>query len=330
MAHELDFSNNRTNMAFLGEVPWHGLGQSLTPGLSLDDWIREAGFEWEAMMSPVSYTIPNGTQEVYSGRKVVYRSDTLEPLSVVSDSYKLVQPKEVMEFFRDVTEANKLHMETAGMLKGGALYWALARIDDEFSVTPDDPILPYVLLSTSCDGSLASTASFTSVRVVCANTLAMAVNSRKNNTQIKVPHNSVFDHKKIKEEMGLVGESWEGFKQVSTRLAQRTVSREEVVSFMMNVFLPDTKIEELGKSEVEEYLRKLPKIEKMVKLYEEGRGQDTVSAHGTAWGLVNAVSRQQDHEVMAVSDESRLRSAWFGAGKRTKAKALQLAMALAD
>src|SRR5471032_1733679 len=109
--------------------------------------------------------------------KVLFRSDTNAPLSVVSHRYHVVQPSEILEFYRDLTEVSGYELETAGVLKGGRKIWALARTGQSSTIKGNDAMNAYVLLATACDGSLATTAQFTSIRVVCNNTLAVALDA---------------------------------------------------------------------------------------------------------------------------------------------------------
>jgi hypothetical protein len=111
-------------------------------------------------------------------RFVLMRSDTEEALSVVSGDYQVVQPKKILEFYRDLTRQCGYSLETAGALKGGRKVWALARTGIDGSVGEDgqDQLAAYLLLATSCDKTLATTAAFTSIRVVCQNTLSFAAN----------------------------------------------------------------------------------------------------------------------------------------------------------
>lgn len=89
MAHEIDTSNGRNNMAFVGELPWHGLGTALKENSNLEDWVTAAGFNWEAKLSPVTFypnaTVENGTpilgdSTIVNNQLCVYRSDTKMPL----------------------------------------------------------------------------------------------------------------------------------------------------------------------------------------------------------------------------------------------------------
>jgi phage/plasmid-like protein (TIGR03299 family) len=172
MAHFID------SMAYVGQTPWHGLGNQLTEKQPIEVWAHEAGMDWQIKESPVRYSADHwsGSEMLgtFSDQKVLYRSDTLEAMSVVSQRYKVVQPHDILEFYRDLTEQCGYELETAGVLKGGRKLWALARTGQSLSIK-GDITNGYVLLATACDGTLATTAQLTSVRVVCNNTLAVAL-----------------------------------------------------------------------------------------------------------------------------------------------------------
>ncbi|WP_280571274.1 DUF932 domain-containing protein, partial [Chromohalobacter sp. 296-RDG] len=173
MAHQIE------QMAYIGDTPWHGLGQQLSRHQPLEVWRQQAGMDWHIDESPVRFITDGASHlgSIYSfpEQKVLYRSDTKTPLSVVSQRYKVVQPEEVLEFYRDLTEYAGYELETAGVLKGGRKFWALARSGLGGALKGQDQVNDYLLLATSCDGSLATVATPTSVRVVCNNTLTIAV-----------------------------------------------------------------------------------------------------------------------------------------------------------
>src|SRR3990167_6406017 len=123
MSHMIDMSNDRANIAFIGEKPWHGLGQELTPGADIAIWQREAGLAWVANKTPVRYE--NGELHAFAGKNVLFRSDTGAPLSIVSDDYHEVQPADIMGFFSRLAEIGGFNLETAGCLSGGKRIWAL-------------------------------------------------------------------------------------------------------------------------------------------------------------------------------------------------------------
>ena len=324
MAHELDFSNGRANMAYSGDTPWHGLGQALTPDATLDTWTREAGFDWEVKKGAIAYEVRDEEgnpvrMETVPARWALYRSDTGKPLSVMSSNYHITQPRAVMEFFRDLCDVGGFRMETAGMLRNGSTYWALARADDSFDVGGGDVVLPYLLLATSCDGSLSNVAQFTTTRVVCNNTLSIAVDNKSG--QIRVPHSTQFNPVRFKTDLGLVGGAWDSFKTNAVDLSKRKVSKAEAARYFLDVFYG-------AEAESIDVEAKRPMIDMVTKIYLDGVGQRAKSATGTAWGLLNAVTRFADHERKAASRDTRLQSAWFGAGARLKRDALTTALAM--
>lgn len=313
-------------MAYVGDAPWHGLGSALSPKQPLEIWQREAGMNWQIQESPVHFKADAsghlGTIHSFPEQKVLYRSDTKAPLSVVSKRYQVVQPREVLEFYRDLTEFSGYELETAGVLKGGRKIWALARTGQAATLKGHDQVNGYLLLATSCDGTLATTATPTTVRVVCNNTLTVSLNGATH--AIKVPHSTRFDPRAVKKQLGIAVSQWDEFMYRMRTLAERKVQTKEALGFFMEV-LCDTS----ANSPIPNVLPNKRAMEKVQSLYEgKGRGSEMESARGTAWGLLNAVTEYVDHEKRARSSEYRMDSAWFGQGAVIKQKALDAALQL--
>jgi len=217
MAHQIDFSNGRANMAYVVQAPWHGLGSDLPAGASLESWRKAAGLDWAVEETPVLYRDgirPN--VQTYRADKVLVRSDTRAPLSIVSRSYKTVQPEDILSFFEILVKGNGFTLETAGSLRGGKRIWALARVADAANVLDGDKIRPYLLLATSYDASMSTTAQFTSIRVVCNNTLTAAVgdhgsHGRIYEPRVRIPHIADFDAKAVREKLSIAISSWDEF-----------------------------------------------------------------------------------------------------------------------
>lgn len=313
-------------MAYVGGTPWHGLGSQLSPHQPLEVWQREAGMDWQIQESPVHFKADTvghlGGIHSFPEQKVLYRSDTKAPLSVVSQRYQVVQPKEVLEFYRDLTQVSGYELETAGVLKGGRKFWALARTGQNTALKGNDQVNGYLLLATSCDGTLATTATPTTVRVVCNNTLTIAVNGATR--AIKVPHSTRFDAQAVKKQLGIAVSQWDEFMYRMRHLAERKVTTKEMLSFITTCVGDSSPSAQQTK--VVPNLRAMQKVE---SLYQgQGRGSSLESANGTAWGLLNAVTEYVDHERRARSNEYRVDSAWFGQGALIKRKALDAAMQL--
>jgi phage/plasmid-like protein (TIGR03299 family) len=160
---QLDLKLRRTfmahlveTMAFVGQTPWHGLGNQLTPNQPLEVW-AQAGMDWRIESSDVSYMAQNHRGQASLcplKNNVLYRSDTHAPLSVVSQRFQEVQPMEILHFYKDLTEQSGFELETAGVLKGGKKFWALARTGQSSALKGKDVSNGYILLATACDGTL--------------------------------------------------------------------------------------------------------------------------------------------------------------------------------
>lgn len=317
MAHELFIGQEgKAAMAYVGAAPWHGLGQQLTENSPIEVWAREAGMDYFIEEAPVEYTV-NDLHKSYPGRKVLFRNDTGVALSVVSDRYKVVQPLEVLEFFRNLTDQHGWQLETAGVLYQGQKYWALARTGAEVRIMGQDLLKGYVLLATSCDGTLRTLAKRTSVRVVCNNTLTYA--AANGEPEIRISHASNFDATAVQNELG-IGDAWADFAAHAAELAIRKVSNQEAINYVLNIFGDKMKpIEEQAS---------INTIAQVLRLFDgDGKGSDLQSARGTAWGLVNAVTEYVDHHK-GRDQSRRLDAAWFGKGGDLKVQAYDEALKL--
>lgn len=318
MAHLIE------NMAFVGAAPWHQLGNQLPPKQPIEVWAQRAGMDWDICEAPVRYAAngAEGGELTFADQKVLFRSDNKRPLSVVSDRYQVVQPRDVLEFYRDLTEISGFELETAGVLKEGRKFWALARIGKEAELKGGDLVKGYMLLATSCDGTLATTATPTTVRVVCNNTLTIALNEAT--AAVKVPHRSAFDPDAVKRRLGIAVSQWDGFMYRMKSLAGRKVKPLESASFFRRVLGAPVGQLAPGQAAVQERA-----VKRVQELFDgQGRGAELSSAKGTAWGLLNAITEYVDHERRARSQEYRLDSAWFGNGATVKQRALEQALEL--
>ncbi|MBL8389367.1 MAG: DUF932 domain-containing protein [Hydrogenophaga sp.] len=314
------------SMAYVGQTPWHNLGNQLPPKQSIDVWAQQAGMDWTICQTPVRFMAQEagalGSIHTFPEQKVLYRSDSKAPLSVVSDRYQVVQPKEVLEFYRDLSEVSGFELETAGVLKEGRKFWALARTGKQTTLKGNDVVNGYLLLATSCDGTLATTATPTTVRVVCNNTLSVALNGA---TQaIKVPHSTSFDAQAVKRQLGVAVTQWDSFMYRMKTLSERKVKTHESMNFFLKVLCqPDLQTDPNARLTNERALKKVQAL-----FDGNGRGAELAAAQGTAWGMLCAVTEYVDHERRARSSEYRLDSAWFGQGAAIKQRALDQALQL--
>ncbi|QLB60185.1 DUF932 domain-containing protein [Acinetobacter indicus] len=341
MAHQIE------QMAYVGQTPWHGLGNQLSQNQPIEVWAKQAGMDWRIESSNVSYMAKNDRGQSiimpYEEQRVLYRSDTHAPLSVVSQRYQEVQPMEILEFYRGLTEQSGFELETAGVLKGGKKFWALARTGQTSALKGKDVSNGYILLATACDGTLATTAQFTSIRVVCNNTLAIALRGQSSSAGVvKVPHSTKFDAEKVKQQLGISVRAWDEHMYEMKQLTQRKVSQQEAKAYFDAVFNnstisisdPEENIIQFYRNVAQQVQEKKPEpngraINKALEMFNgQGRGAELSSAKDTAYGLLCSITEFVDHERRAISTDHRLDSAWFGAGASVKQRGLEQALAL--
>jgi hypothetical protein len=224
-----------------------------------------------------------------------------------------VQPAEVLEFFREWADKGGVTIESAGVLFGGRRYFATAKLADAVSVDGGrDKVVPYALLSTSADGSLATECRWTTVRTVCNNTLSMAL---KGKSAFKVSHRSVFVADDARDAIEAANEEFGSFMTMARYLATVRVKADEA---------EDMTVKLLTKSS-EAVARESAAFDRIMALFNgEAKGSDIVTAHDTAWGWLNAVTEYADHHIRARTDENRKASALWGPGDALKQKAVAL------
>jgi len=320
MSHELTQRADGTiEFAYLqshGET-WHGLGQPMLDGASIDEWRIAAGMDWKINRAFVRFATARGqTAEQMTTLKdnvVLHRSDNGNALGIVSDRYQVVQPADMLEFFRDIAKVGGLDLSAAGTIFDGRRFWATAKIGEAAPLSVQDRIGGFILISSSADGSAATEVRRTSTRVVCRNTLAIAQGEGK--ASVKISHRTEFDADKVKAFMGLNTAAWDAFRHQIVRLANVPVAQDKAENLTALL---------LGKGD-EAKGRDMRGFDKVLSLFNgAGMGANLEGVRGTAWGWLNAVTEYADHHVRATSDQNRMASAQWGVGATFKADAVAL------
>lgn len=310
------------SMAYKGSTPWHGLGNTVSADASIEGWLAQSGLTWQVHKAPVQYQ--NGILHTMSDRFALYRSDTGHAFDIVSDRYKVVQPQEIVEFYRNIADQYGFEIETVGSLGEGQKVWALAKTPNNFTLRGGDTVNDYLLLATSYDRSMPTQAFFTSVRVVCNNTLQQSLNGVKQ-AAVTVSHRSKFDSAKVQNELGIHNTAWHEFGDIAKALSERKVSRTETVDVLFDL------LKEEGETHAKDWsTRKKNIAEEIFTCVKTSPGAGLDSANGTAWGLLNGITYYADHKAGAHNNSNRLNSAWFGANAALKAKAFERVRELVD
>lgn len=323
MAHLIDLSNARNNMAFVGQTPWHGLGQKLSEGAPIETWAIEAGMAHTIERSRAVFRWGPGKGEVgtVDGKHVLWRSDNKVPLSVVSDKYKIVQPREILEFYRDLVESTgDYQLETAGCLDDGRKYWALAKYRENLAFGAD-VVNPYLLLASSADGTMATIAQHTSIRVVCNNTLQMSLHGSGRDGIVRVPHNTTFDANAVKSQLD-TDSAIKEYKQDISDLINKTITRAQAAEVFVGLM---AKRDDQGSIVNEKSVKKI--VGEIMGSLLTSPGANMETTHDTAWGAMNAITHYVDFKAGSRSQNNRFSSAQFGAGAALKQRAFEALIA---
>ena len=337
MSHELTTRANgfvEFARAFGTAKAWHGLGQEVPQDATLDDWRAAAGMDWKIQRSKVRFATGHGQDGAefaeMPGQHVLMRSDTKAPLGIVSDKFKVVQPAQVMEWQHELTESAGFKLETAGTMFGGRKFWALANIGDDCEIVPGDKVGGYLLLATATDGSMATTGQFTTVRVVCNNTLTMALGNASE-TKAKISHRTTFNPDTMRDKLGIAHEQFAHFRHAALRLANKSVRKSTAEELTLRLLAPAKVLADIAHASADDIAKVVEGrgFNSIMALFEgQGKGAKLDGVAGTAWGWLNACTEYADHHVRATSDENRTHSAWFGTGADLKQRAAELATSL--
>jgi phage/plasmid-like protein (TIGR03299 family) len=314
MPHEIE------TMAYFGGLPWHRLGTALDEA-DLYDWpsaSKKAGLDWTVELVPLQTA---DTQARVTHRAVRRTSDA-RVLGTVGPRYAPLQNKDAFSWFQPFLDAKEAALHTAGSLKGGSRVWVLAKLNrDPLVIAEGDEVEKYILLSHGHDGSLAVRCGFTPIRVVCANTLAMAHGSDAGKL-IRVKHTeSVLENlASVREVMDLANQEFEATAEQYRRLARKSINQADLRKYVRCVL----KVED--DQEASSRLRNL--MDEIVGLAEAGRGNNLPSIRGTYWSAYNGVSEWLTYN-RGRSVDNRLNSLWFGESALTNRRALEAALDMA-
>lgn len=317
------------SMAYANEVPWHGLGEKVAGNLTPEQILKKAKLDWSVSKRPVY--LEGG--KLIKGEYALVRDTDDRVLSMVGSTFKPVQNIEAMSFFKKFVEAGHMTMETAGSLHGGRYIWGLANIAKGFTLPGGDKVEGYLLVSSPHVFGKSMIIQFTPIRVVCWNTLSMALGSslKGQANAFRMPHTTEFNEdikKKAEVALGLATDQMDEFKQAAEALSQAKAKDDEVREYFFKVLKLDEDefqdANEKGKKNKDK--KKEPQlVKKFQAALEYSPGHDLRTANGTWWGALNAVTYVADHQLGRTPD-LKLKNAWLGRGARMKVRALNLAL----
>ena len=320
MAHMLEIVDGKAQMAYAGDVPWHGLGVKVSNDLTPEQMLKAAGLDWT--VDPVDLFAEVGGNRLATGHRALVRSSDQRVIDVITDDWNPVQNSDAFEFFNDFVAHGDMSMETAGSLKDGKIVWALAKVKESFDLFGGkDRVDAYLHFTNPHQYGQSIDVRFTPIRVVCNNTLTLSLNTKSKN-MVKVSHRRQFDGNQVKEALGVAKQKLAKYKEMAEFLSQKRYNNENVVDYFKRIF-PVLTTKADSKKELSNSAERGLDIVK----FDSQPGAEY--GKGTFWELFNTVTYMTDHEIGRSAD-ARLTSAWYGANKNLKTKALELAVEMAD
>lgn len=317
MAHELSIQNGRAEMfSGMGITPWHNLGTIVTGLLTASEAIQEAHLNWDVVTMPVTVNgqklkFPNGEDSSDSWQGVC-RSDTGACLGIMRGRYETIQNRDCFDFMDSLVQAGELKYETAGALRGGRQVWMMAKYDGQIKINGDEH-RQWLLCVSSHDGSYSLMIQWVTERVVCANTLSIALRGAKN--QMKIRHVSNWQDK-AEEARRVLGLTKTYFGTIQEQLAGMTdklLTHEQMQEFT-RLLIP-------ANDENDVPTRTKNIRAEINKLFDGGRGNVGVSR----WDALNAVTDYADHvQTLRGENSTRLESSLLGSGATLKQKAYEM------
>jgi phage/plasmid-like protein (TIGR03299 family) len=313
---------------YAGKVPWHGLGTPLKNPATAAAAIRAASLDWEVVKAPL-HLKQDTRYPVVADRFAMVRADQLSQpaphiLGIVGKDYTPLQNRDAFNWFDPIVGRDAAVYHTAGALGQGERVWILAKLPGDFCVVGDDITHKYLLLSNSHDGSGSVHVKFTPIRVVCQNTLTMALSQGKG---IRIKHTSSLPERMALAEqtLGIIRERFDEIQTSFQNLATVALNDARLTAYLQLVF-PDP----ADKEDERAMNRAAQARVHSRQLFEQGSGNTAEKVRGTLWAAYNGVTEFIDYSRGGRLPDRHLDSIWFGTGYLTKARAYRIAVSKAD
>ena len=312
MAHKVE------KMVFAGATPWHGLGTEINQDTSFWDAFELAGLDWKVDTKPLF----TGDGEKVSHR-AAYRVADGPILGIVGKRWTPLQNRDAFEIFEPLVDAGEMVIHTAGSLRNGERIWALCQLNqDNSEIVAGDEVAKFVLLSNGHDGKLAVHFGFTPIRVVCANTEALARGSKASKL-VRVRHSRFVKQnvQDLRNVMNFANQEFEATAEQYRYLASKGINSEDLDKYIKIVL-------GIGEKSADEMTTRSKNIVSSIEdLFESGKGSDIVGVRGTYWGAYNAVTEYLNYSKGRTAN-NRMDSVWFGQNGTMNQKALDTALEL--
>lgn len=272
---------NVESMFYVRETPWHGLGTRVITAPTSKEALELAGLNWQVVQEPI-YT---ETEELIEGYKANVRDSDRRVLGVVTDRYKVIQNEEAFAF-TDELLGEGVRYETAGSLQGGRKVWMLAHMPHEYIIS-GERISPYLVFSNTHDGSGAIKVALTPIRVVCNNTLNLALNTAKRSWSMIHTGDIKEKMQEAKDTLFMAEKYMDALGKEFETLRMKSMTDAKVMEFIEELLPVD-------ESATSQQIRNMKRLQEDMKIrYFEA--PDLVGLGKNAYRFINAVSDFATH-----------------------------------
>jgi len=318
---------NVQSMAYYGDEPWHKLGTRVEKGVTAEQMIRAAGLDWEVQLPPARGARKINRKGEFSRYEVIRvprqnNKETEVLLGVVSRRYRPLQNVEAFQFFDSIVGEQKAYFETAGALGEGVRIWVMAQMPDAMEIVRGDECFNYLLLSNTHGGTGSVVVKFTSVRVVCENTLMLAMEDGQKAYRVRHSKLMQFRLEELAEFLSITQKIFQKAAEVFRRLAKIQMKEGRMNHYLEAVF---------PRSEAQKKNGEQPQRWGFVQeVFESKPDLQLKGVCGTLWGAYNAITYFEDYKQPQQEEQPdrRLERIWFGSGADIKLLALQKAQDL--
>ncbi len=307
--HNINYNNDTGRYSFVSaiEPSWHKCGQILDHVFTAAEAVEFGGLDFtvekQRLFTERGLDVPDYFATV--------REDSRAVLGLVGRDYTIVQNRDVFSFFDGIVGAGIAIYETAGCLGKGGVIFVTAKLPKEIVIGNDGPIENYLVLCSSHDGSMAITAFFTPVRVVCQNTLNASFNNNTNRVYIKHTQNVKERFVEAALVMGMHSEYLDKLEVAFRLLYDKRVSDQDMKSIITRAFLSKEEIKTLALTgNIELSTRKTNMVDGVVQYYHQATEIDSI--RGTGYAVYNAVAGYFQNVKNFRTDEQKMKSIVLG------------------
>jgi phage/plasmid-like protein (TIGR03299 family) len=305
-------------MMFVGETPWHGLGNQLDEAPTIGEAIDASGLNWEV-----------GLKDLFTSEgtpvpaRATYRKSDDSILGVVGPRYTPLQNRDAFDWFQPFLDAGECQLHTAGSLHSGQKVWVLAQLNrDNSEIVPGDEVSKFILLSNSHDGTTAIRVGYTPIRVVCVNTLSYA-HKHNDSKLIRIRHtrSSQKNLEMVRDIMDNINVGFEATAEQYRFLASKQFNQKDIekyVKVVLNIKGADEDIKTRTRNIMDDILARI-----------EGPKQSAANVRGTYWAAYMGFNEYLNYGKGRTID-NRLDSLWFGQNANENNKALESALEFAN